>query len=731
VDGTRTAGKLTYPVSFNMNEGTIHVWFYFDGTTAQNTLYGTIFRTKQGSGGLRNCFWLYTSTASGRNDLLFQVRRNDGSAAISQNIKGFSDISDGWHSAAVRWSTSAQSLDVFLDGQLLRSNAYPIDGLLPFDAIDVGCLDTTYQSNTLFDELLILPHAATEEEIKGWYEFNKPFIDQDEINYQASQITQLADRYSVKIEKTIDGKTYATGFVVGIDEDNISDFSILSDRFRIFNPESGEDQAVFAVDTTTKKLYLRADLIADGSILANHMEADAIKTLLVNAGVAFIDHANILRLKAERIVVGQGDTSGIVATKPAGGKLWHFDTSLHSTDGIKPLDGAVATLRPSEGRVGGAVAVEEGTTNLVPSNRLKFEGWTASSGVQVTLTQNVEFPEIGRNDATRIRTTGGTSTLKYSLSIERSIANQAYTGSVYIKNIGSKPVRFYPQLGSSVTVNPGEWTRAIASGVGNGTTNFQFRFQALNAGDALDFIAWGPQAERKPFATSFVGGSRAAGVLKYQAAMLAGESYTVSLWAKAHTNNPSTWQVLFDGRSLTGNSSSQSLLEFNTSGGLMVAYQNGVGNTVTRNTGYVLADQTDWHHYVLVFEGPRSGGIFRVYVDGVQVSSFLTSLYAPSSDPKLSIGSSAGNYWNGLLDELLILPYAATEEEIKAWYEMNAPFYDPNAVVTYQGEGGYIEIDSKGQRFYRLGDPNPTIDLNTSTGTGSFRGHVIGAVYGE
>jgi len=39
----------------------------------------------------------------------------------------------------------------------------------------------------------------------------------------------------------------------------------------------------------------------------------------------------------------------------------------------------------------------------------------------------------------------------------------------------------------------------------------------------------------------------------------------------------------------------------------------------------------------------------------------------------LSLGEWA---FNGLIDELLILPYAATEEEIKAWYNSNAPFYD-------------------------------------------------------
>ena len=121
-----------------------------------------------------------TESGPGNIGLWFQVRRDDGSAAITQNIKHLSDISDGWHSAVVRWSTSARSLDVFLDGLLLRSYTYPIDGLLPFDAIEVGCRDTVDQSNTLLDELLILPCAATPEQIQAWYAMGAPFVDPQE-----------------------------------------------------------------------------------------------------------------------------------------------------------------------------------------------------------------------------------------------------------------------------------------------------------------------------------------------------------------------------------------------------------------------------------------------------------------------------------------------------------------------------------------------------------------------
>jgi hypothetical protein len=334
--------------------------------------------------------------------------------------------------------------------------------------------------------------------------------------------------------------------------------------------------------------------------------------------------------------------------------------------GNVPMVGAVATYRPGEGRFGGAVAVEEGTTNLVPSNSLKFEGWGTLSGAQVTLTQNVEFPEIGRNDATRIRSTGGTNVLKYYTFIEVSIADQAYTGSVYIKNIGSKPVRFSTHLGPIATVNPGEWTRAIVSAIGNGRNQFQFRFETLNVDDDLDFIAWGPQAERKPFATSFVDGTRANGDLRYYDESAGGNDYTIALWAKTHTNDPSTWQPLFDGR----NARSQSMLAFNTSDVLMILYKNSSGVYDFRSTGFSMGDRTGWHHYVLTFTGPRSSGTFRVFVDGQLVYTHKDSLQLPGTfGMYIGRGTPTNELWNGLIDELLILPYAASEEEIASWYE--------------------------------------------------------------
>src|SRR5690606_19313213 len=52
------------------------------------------------------------------------------------------------------------------------------------------------------------------------------------------------------------------------------------------------------------KAYLAGDMIAEGSILAEHIEADEVKTLLLKAEAGFFDEADILKLDAQRIYVG-------------------------------------------------------------------------------------------------------------------------------------------------------------------------------------------------------------------------------------------------------------------------------------------------------------------------------------------------------------------------------------------------------------------------------------------
>lgn len=150
----------------------------------------------------------------------------------------------------------------------------------------------------------------------------------------------------------------------------------------------------------------------------------------------------------------------------------------------------------------GGVKEENPRVNLVPENRRKFEGWTAFTGVSVTLTQNQAVPEWETAQATRVRITGGTGQLKYYLSVVSAPARGAfYTVQMLIRNIGSAPLVLNSNLGLRVKeVLPGETARYYETGIeGEGVSNLQIRFQAApgRESEALDFLAFGPVVFRE------------------------------------------------------------------------------------------------------------------------------------------------------------------------------------------------------------------------------------------
>src|SRR5690606_25766691 len=148
--------------------------------------------------------------------------------------------------------------------------------------------------------------------------------------------------------------------------------------------------------------------------------------------------------------------------------------------GNVPMVGAVATYRPGEGRFGGAVAVEEGTTNLIPSNGLKFEGWSAFQGASVTVEQGYSIPGITPDGATRIQTSGGTGAAKYLISVGTGTAGTPASYRVWVRNIGDKPVEVYGNaIRVSNIVYPGETKLCTGStDAVSGTSLRQIQFRA-------------------------------------------------------------------------------------------------------------------------------------------------------------------------------------------------------------------------------------------------------------
>src|SRR5690606_15383127 len=103
---------------------------------------------------------------------------------------------------------------------------------------------------------------------------------------------------------------------------------------------------------------------------------------------------------------------------------------------------------------------------------------------------------------------------------------------VWIRNIGDVPVAVYGNaIPVSNIVYPGETKLCTGStnAVG-GTLHRQIQFRALDVDDSLDFIAYQPQIEEKPYPTPFVEGTRPAGSLSYDLPISINGDWTIAKW---------------------------------------------------------------------------------------------------------------------------------------------------------------------------------------------------------
>ena len=141
--------------------------------------------------------------------------------------------------------------------------------------------------------------------------------------------------------------------------------------------------------------------------------------------------------------------------------------------------------------------LEIGGRNLI----LKSETKPLNKYIDAITTQTgVEVSEWGTNKAIRSYGVCSSSTIFGTLatgaSSPRAASGQAYVHSIYVKNNGETAIRINNNnLGDSLTIQPGESTRVILHGTGNGTHYLQFVFISSNLGDAFDVTYWHPKIE--------------------------------------------------------------------------------------------------------------------------------------------------------------------------------------------------------------------------------------------
>lgn len=588
-----------------------------------------------------------------------------------------------------------------------------------------------------------------------------------------SQVNQLANEYTVKLQQHANGQDYIAGFGLAIDG-GISEFGILADRFKIYgNPaDSGETATpVFALDTHSGKLFLLADLIADGTVTARMIGSNEIITDTANIKDAIIDSAKIINVEANKITTNEakiqsaqiesiqaeqikvgGQPVQLVNPKPQGAQLWHFDRSVVSTDGLQPEAEAVYTLRPGEGKYGGSVAVEGGTENLLSTagggaaqDWSKWGHWNNSAYWGAT----VQYDDSNWGKVFKGTKDGATQTntflfdyYPYSFSIGDILTFSCW---MRLNKSITKPIEFYLVSSSggqhsvaskdikTITFKSGEWqyitwTSGAVTETVSGTGGFGI-FMGTGWEGCFVEVAY-PQFEKKPFATSFVDGARAGGNLSFKPSNMGINlnegAWTIACWAKYKeyqmTGGVRAPVLELGSYYLAGETSWTVGPRQSTNRLYLVLYSNQETEKHGGHIQYTSSEAIDWILVVLRKINVNTVELVTVSKEsGLQKASVSSTQW--SSNP-VRDNLFVGRYgWtermNGLIDELIVVPRAVSDEEIQSWYNSQAPFYDSGSVIG----AGRMQITSDGLKAYNANGVK-TVDIGSSSGDAYFKGTV-------
>lgn len=386
--------------------------------------------------------------------------------------------------------------------------------------------------------------------------------------------------------------------------------------------------------------------------------------------------------------------------------LFRFDHHPYSGRMLGPESGSIYVLDPNGGKFGGALFIEEGTTNKIASQGSSAQNWAAWSHWSNSTYWNIpnsqfDDPEWGKV----FEGTSKTTSYIFEYYPFSFTLGKMYTISVYAKSDST----FTASLAAYIVSNVGgqhsvgtddsklveitpEWQRleftvecTEETTAGNGGMGINLNFNSTHSVNGKKWFFAKPQLEEKPFPTNFTNGIRVNGKLIYSPSVIKTmkDEITINLWTPG-PNSP------------VEHNAYRYMVRISAGSG---ANWPAIAQVWIQNTGYGVGPMLrtyphenwlgfnnswdgQWHMLTAVMQrNPPAGRSKKeVYWDGE-----LTGNSNPTDIPDFSqiinfnVGSdtSGGSAWNGLIDELLISPRAASPEEVRSWYQSQSPLYDP------------------------------------------------------
>jgi hypothetical protein len=364
--------------------------------------------------------------------------------------------------------------------------------------------------------------------------------------------------------------------------------------------------------------------------------------------------------------------SGLGFASTVGATRWGF-----AADGARVYD----IDEHEESKYGtGALTVDGGTTNLLTANQRDVEddasGFTAiATGAILPVTsdklqgsKSLKVTANAADDGVRIDQVAASASTAYSgvVYVKPPDATSLITVSLHDDDTG---------LLDDTDVNPSatfenNWVRVEVSGTTGGSATAAWIEVTIDTGTKVFYID-ANQLEQSATPTTWADGTRAAGDLRYSPTFLQGSSdMTINCWTKEPTANPGSNVNLVTTRE-TATTNSVRIIRSN--GANDVQFRTNDEDAAGDNLTYATTPwDGDWHMVTCVLRAnPETGENKKtIYFDGVSVATS-----DPAKTPVLTnlanlwiANSNGGNYWQGIVDEMQILPFAATPELVTAWF---------------------------------------------------------------
>jgi hypothetical protein len=380
----------------------------------------------------------------------------------------------------------------------------------------------------------------------------------------------------------------------------------------------------------------------------------------------------------------------------------HFDYNVDATgicfgELVEPSVGSIYTQKPIEGKFGGGVAVEEGTTNLAIISDSRWMLNKSNYQGIMTLTDYDYFnTSMLYNFKPRLDPSGGGWQVAGYSHGTTFTSGSAHTWSIYLRKLTSDnlTVRLVDsnaanQQGATVifTGNVGEWNRIQSTWTP--TVNTGGAWFYVSANETASFELADPQIEKKAFPTSFTVGTRYSGSPIYDAKKILNPYRgSVSFWFNPLSRNPEVYPSLFTAGAYSADNSQDWLCVYYgsgwSSGNQMTLGITGKGSGAFQVSSLLTIIANKWYFVVARWDRDLSKGVLRVYRDdGTYADSIVGNYnFTPPSFTdvtNLYIGKGWGspNTVNGMFSDIVIDREYISDDEMNARYFSNKPMYNP------------------------------------------------------